>query len=236
MLYGLSDSNAADASADLDADGVNNLTEYQQPLESAGGRHGRRWAHRPAGDRHLQHQPGEGGYRWRWLERPGRSRHASLRSADTDSDNDGYTDFDEVLYGGNPNDPSGLPQPLTSYSQTFEGTPNLAAWTTPSSSSASLGDRCVDTACRHRELQIRQRRQWADQQRQVPGLLHGRPAQLLGSSRFRRLLQSHVRADRWSTVALFVRRHSVEQPHASDHARHSRNRMAIRKGLRRAGV
>ena len=51
-------------------------------------------------------------------------------------DNDGYTDFDEVLYGGNPNDPSGVPQPLTTYSQTFEGTPNLAAWTMPSSSSA----------------------------------------------------------------------------------------------------
>jgi hypothetical protein len=50
---------------------------------------------------------------------------------DTDSDNDGYTDFDEVLYGGNPNDSSLLPQPLYNYSQTFEGTPNLAAWTTP---------------------------------------------------------------------------------------------------------
>ena len=38
----------------------------------------------------------------------------------------------EVLYGGNPNDPSELPHPIINYTQTFEGTPNLSAWTMPS--------------------------------------------------------------------------------------------------------
>ena len=55
---------------------------------------------------------------------------------DTDSDNDSYTDFDEVLYGGDPNDSSVLPQPLFNYSQTFEGSPNLSAWITPPQSNA----------------------------------------------------------------------------------------------------
>ena len=41
-----------------------------------------------------------------------------------------------MLYGGNPNDPSGVPVPLINYSQTFENNPNLAAWTMPSQSHA----------------------------------------------------------------------------------------------------
>jgi hypothetical protein len=40
------------------------------------------------------------------------------------------------LYGGDPNDSSDLPTPLSNYSQTFEGTPNLAAWLMPEGSAA----------------------------------------------------------------------------------------------------
>jgi hypothetical protein len=56
---------------------------------------------------------------------------------DTDSDNDGYSDLDEVLYGGNPNDPVGLPHPISGYTQTFDSGPLSAAWSTPPASTAS---------------------------------------------------------------------------------------------------
>ena len=136
-LYGLSDSNAADALTDLDSDGVNNLSEYQHQSNPQ-----------------VADTDGDGLTDQQEIvtyntnpakvdtDGDGLSDQAEVVTHhsdpnDTDSDNDGYTDFDEVLYGGNPNDPSGVPQPLTTYSQTFEGTPNLAAWTMPSSSSAS---------------------------------------------------------------------------------------------------
>ena len=65
---------------------------------------------------------------------------------DMDSDNDGYTDLDEVLYGGDPNDVTDLPPPMTNYSQTFEGSPNLAAWTTPQ---LSVTPWAIDSAVTH---------------------------------------------------------------------------------------
>ncbi|HEU5136784.1 MAG TPA: hypothetical protein VFU13_16680 [Steroidobacteraceae bacterium] len=133
---GMSDSNAADALTDLDSDGVMNQTEFLNLANPT-----------------LADTDADG------LSDSAEivTHHTSPRRADTDgdglgdyaevvthhsdpldmdSDNDGYTDFDEVLYGGNPNDPAGLPQPLTTYTQTFEGTPNLAAWTTPAGSAA----------------------------------------------------------------------------------------------------
>jgi hypothetical protein len=55
---------------------------------------------------------------------------------DTDSDDDSFGDLDEVLYGGNPNDAGILPQPLSTYTQTFENTPNLAAWSSAPGSDA----------------------------------------------------------------------------------------------------
>ena len=55
---------------------------------------------------------------------------------DRDTDNDSFNDLDEVLYGGDPLDPAGLPEPLTSYSESFEDDPALAAWATPALSNA----------------------------------------------------------------------------------------------------
>jgi hypothetical protein len=136
-LYGLSDSNAADALTDLDSDGVNNLSEYQHQSNPQ--------VADTDGDGLTDQQeivtyntnPAKVDTDGDGLSDQAEvvTHHSDPR--DTDSDNDGYTDFDEVLYGGNPNDPSGVPQPLATYSQTFEGTPNLAAWTMPASSSAS---------------------------------------------------------------------------------------------------
>jgi hypothetical protein len=68
------------------------------------------------------------------------THHSDPRNAD--SDGDGYTDFDEVLYGGNPNDPSGVPQPIVNYSESFENNAHLAAWTTPQQ---SVGDWAIDS-------------------------------------------------------------------------------------------
>jgi len=42
-----------------------------------------------------------------------------------------------VLYGGNPNDPSGVPHPLASYGQSFDSGPLPGSWTMPEWSSAS---------------------------------------------------------------------------------------------------
>jgi hypothetical protein len=134
--YGLSDSNGADATSDLDTDGLNNLAEFanlSNPTLSDTDADGLTdyqevitWHSHPA-------KPDTDG--------DGLSDYAEVIThhtdpRDTDSDNDGYTDLDEVLYGGDPNDPSGLPQPLFNYSQTFEGTPNLGAWTSPAQSAA----------------------------------------------------------------------------------------------------
>jgi hypothetical protein len=135
-LYGLSDTNAADASGDLDADGLDNAAEY---------------AHQS--DPTLADTDGDGLTDNQevvtWSTDPARAdtdgdglrdgeevltHHTNPRNAD--SDGDGFTDLEEVLYGGDPNDVSTLPVPLTSYSQTFEGSPNLAAWTMPVGASA----------------------------------------------------------------------------------------------------
>ena len=130
--YGLSDTNAADATSDLDGDGVNNRDEFlnlSNPTLSD-----------TDGDGLTDSQeivtyhthPGKTD-----TDGDGLSDYAEVVThhcdpLDTDSDNDGYLDLDEVLYGGNPNDSSVLPQPLTNYNQTFEGSANLTAWTTPS--------------------------------------------------------------------------------------------------------
>jgi hypothetical protein len=136
-LYGLSDTDAADASDDLDSDGVNNAAEYQNnsnptlaDTDADGlsdlleiGTHATNPANADSdGDRLNDHDEviTHGTDPW-----------------DTDSDNDGYTDLDEVLYGGDPNDVSGLPVAMTSYSQTFESGPLSAAWFTPPGSHAA---------------------------------------------------------------------------------------------------
>ena len=136
QLYGLSDSNAGDATGDLDSDGVNNVTEYanhSNPTLSDTDSDGLTDLQEIVTYATDPSNPDSDG--------DGLNDHAEVITHgsdpwDTDSDDDGYTDFDEVLYGGDPNDPSGLPQALTNYSQTFEGTPDLAAWTTPQASHA----------------------------------------------------------------------------------------------------
>ena len=128
---GMNDANAADATTDLDSDGVNNLLEYQNhsnPLVTDTDADG-------LSDQleivthHTSPARAD-------TDGDGLSDHAEVAThltdpLDTDSDNDNFSDQVEVLYGGNPNNAGVLPQPLTSYSQTFEGSPNLSAWITP---------------------------------------------------------------------------------------------------------
>ncbi|HMN46394.1 MAG TPA: hypothetical protein PKE27_17580 [Povalibacter sp.] len=136
QLYGLSDANAADALGDLDGDGVSNADEYQNRsdptvVDSDGDgltdfEEIVTYATNPA-------QADSDGDRLN-----DREELLTYNSDpwDPDSDGDGYTDFDEALYGGDPNDPTGLPSPITSFSQGFEGTPDWRAWSTPAGSSA----------------------------------------------------------------------------------------------------
>ena len=133
QLYaGMNDASAADATGDLDGDGVNNLVEYQNrsnPLMGDTDSDGLgdaaeigTWHTNPS----LRDTDGDG------LGDQAEVVTYGTDPLDADSDNDGYSDLDEVLYGGNPNDVSVLPQPMYNYSQTFEGTPNMWAWGTPS--------------------------------------------------------------------------------------------------------
>ena len=141
LLYGpagtgMSDSNAADALTDLESDGVDNLTEFlnlSNPTLSDTDADGLSDSaeintHDTSPRRADTDGDGLGDY-------AEVITHGS-DPLDPDSDNDGYSDLDEVLYGGDPNDPAGLPQPLTTYTQTFEGSPNLAAWSTPTASAS----------------------------------------------------------------------------------------------------
>ena len=136
QVYGLSDSNPADATTDLDSDGVNNQAEFlnlSNPTladtdsdQLTDSQEIVTWHTNPA----KADTDGDGLGDYAEVI----THHSD--PLDTDSDNDTYTDLIEVLYGGNPNDSSALPQPLTTYNQTFEGTPNLAAWTSTAQSSA----------------------------------------------------------------------------------------------------
>jgi hypothetical protein len=143
---GMSDTNAADATTDLDGDGVNNRLEYQS--------HSSPLATDTDGDgltdqqeivtRHTNPASSD-------TDEDGLSDYAEVTThhtdpLDTDSDNDNFSDLIEVLYGGNPNDNSVLPQPLYNYSQTFENSPNLSAWITPVQTSAAWS---VDTSGPH---------------------------------------------------------------------------------------
>ncbi len=142
-LHGLDDANAGDGAADLDSDGVSNLLEYQnganpQTADTDGdgltdAQEIVTFATSPAN----ADSDGEG-----------LDDHAEVITHltdpwDRDSDNDSYTDLDEVLYGGNPNNVASLPQPISGYTQGFEGTPNLVAWAMPV---GSLAPWSIDTS------------------------------------------------------------------------------------------
>jgi hypothetical protein len=146
QLYGLSDANGGDANGDPDADGVGNATEFAN--------HSRPNAADSDADGLTDQQEIV-----TWTTAPdvadsdgdGLNDYAEVTTHQSDpwivdTDNDGYTDFDEVLYGGDPTDSTGLPQPMTTFSQNFEGSPNLAAWSTPLESSAPWA---VDSAEGH---------------------------------------------------------------------------------------
>jgi hypothetical protein len=143
---GMSDTNAGDATTDLDGDTVNNRNEYlnrSNPLVADTDGDGltdaaeiNTWHTNPA----VKDTDGEG-----------LSDYAEVITYHTDplatdSDADGYNDIIEVLYGGDPNDVSGLPTPLSNYSMTFEGSPNLAAFYTPTQSGAAWA---VDSTTAH---------------------------------------------------------------------------------------
>jgi hypothetical protein len=137
QLHGLSDSAPADALGDLDSDGVNNRNEYlghSNPLAPDTDADGLTdfqeivtYSTNPAhGD-----SDGDG-----LGDQAEVVTHLSNPN-DVDSDDDSFSDFIEVLYGGNPNNAGVPPQPLANYTQGFEGTPNLAAWSTPPLSDTS---------------------------------------------------------------------------------------------------
>lgn len=130
-LYGLGDANAADALGDVDSDGVNNRNEYlghSNPLVAD-----------TDGDGLTDFQelvtystnPAHGDSDGDGLGDQAEVVTHNSDPNDVDSDDDLFTDLIEVLYGGNPGNASVLPQPMTSYAQGFEGTPNLAAWSMP---------------------------------------------------------------------------------------------------------
>jgi hypothetical protein len=135
QLYGLSDSNAADALTDLDSDGVNNQTEFlnlSNPTLSDSDADGLSDSQEIVT---YNTNPIKADSDGDGLNDYAEAITHQTDPLDADSDNDGYSDLVEVLYGGDPNDPSGLPQPLTSYTQTFEGT-DLDGWVTPAQSHA----------------------------------------------------------------------------------------------------
>jgi len=147
QLYaGMSDASAADATTDLDGDGVNNRLEYQShsnPLVTDTDADGLTDS-QEIGTYHTDPSRKD-------TDGDGLSDQAEVIThhtdpLDTDTDNDNYSDLIEVLYGGNPNDGTVLPQPLYNYSQTFENTPNLASWITPPQTTAAWA---VDTTAAH---------------------------------------------------------------------------------------
>ena len=143
-LHGLDDANAGDGAGDLDSDGVGNAAEYQngsnpQAADTDGdgltdAQEILTYATSPV----RSDSDGEG-----------LNDHAEVITHltdpwDQDSDNDSYNDLDEVLYGGNPNNVASLPQPITGYTQGFEGgAPNLVAWAMPV---GSLAPWSIDTS------------------------------------------------------------------------------------------
>jgi hypothetical protein len=137
QVYGLSDSNAADALDDPDGDGVNNAAEYlnrSSPIEvdsDSDGLTDHQEIHTYATNPARADSDGDG------LNDEAEVVTYQSDPWDADTDGDGYTDFDESLYGGDLNDPAGLPQPLLNYIESFENNPLPAAWTTPQQSSAS---------------------------------------------------------------------------------------------------
>ena len=128
---GMSDTNAADATTDLDGDGINNLAEYTNhanPLKIDTDGDGLSdsaeiltWHTDPT----RADSDGDGLIDFLEVN----TYHSNPN--DADSDDDGFSDYDEVLYGGNPTDSTVLPQPLYNYTQNFEGSPTLAGWITP---------------------------------------------------------------------------------------------------------
>jgi hypothetical protein len=129
--YGLSDSNAADAALDPDADGLTNAAEFahhSDPTVADTDGDGLN----DAAEVNTHHtNPTRADTDADGLTDAAEVNTHFSNPLDADSDDDGYSDLVEVLYGGNPNDVSELPVPLSSLTQGFEGTPDLSAWTSP---------------------------------------------------------------------------------------------------------
>jgi hypothetical protein len=143
---GMSDSNAADALTDLDGDGVNNRTEFlnlSNPTVADSDADGLTDSQEIVT---YHTHPGKADTDGDGLTDYAEAITHHCDPLDTDSDDDGYSDQVEVLYGGDPNDATGLPQPLVNYTQTFEGSPNLTAWTPSPQSTAPWA---LDTTTSH---------------------------------------------------------------------------------------
>lgn len=129
--YGLSDTNAADAALDPDSDGLTNAQEYANHTNpTVADTDGDGLSDSAEVNTHhtspiLADSDGDG------LSDGAEINTHHTNPLEVDTDHDGYSDLVEVLYNGDPNDPSGLPVALSNYTQGFEGTPDLSAWSMP---------------------------------------------------------------------------------------------------------
>jgi hypothetical protein len=137
QLYGLSDSNAADAAGDLDSDGLSNADEYAHhtsPTSSDTDSDGLTDT-QEISTYHTNPSVADS-------DGDGLSDQVEVLTYHSDpwqvdSDDDGYSDSVEVTYGGDPNDSSVLPQAITSYTQSFESNSLPMSWSIPTQSNAS---------------------------------------------------------------------------------------------------
>jgi len=137
QLYGLSDSNPADASGDLDNDGVTNRDEFKyftNPLladTDSDGLTDYQEIVTYKTDPNRADMDGDG-----LSDRDEVITYGS-NPLKSDTDNDGYSDLIEVQYSGDPNDPTVLPKPMVTFTESFENNPNLTGWFTPTQSNAN---------------------------------------------------------------------------------------------------
>lgn len=133
-VYGLDDSNGADAAGDPDSDGVSNADEYQYGSNptladsDADGLTDFEEIVNFSTDPARADSDGDG------LSDAEEVLSYFSNPLANDTDGDGFLDLDEVLYGGDLIDPLVVPEPVLSYSESFEGIPSLAAWSHPDGS------------------------------------------------------------------------------------------------------
>lgn len=138
LKYGLSDDDAADATADIDEDGVDNLTEFLEGTSPI----------LPDSDEDELNDYSELNVYATDPLNPDSDfdnitdgREVNDFSTDPnleDSDEDDFSDYEELfIYDTNPNDPESLPEALASFSESFEGESIPGLWETSEASQNS---------------------------------------------------------------------------------------------------